>query len=302
MREPLASPYEAVGLHKISLLGTLSQNLHTVTLGQSPYLGGHFSSWPPGWQRSSTLGAQVWKAGRPPEWHGQCRHARGGCGHHLSGPAPLSASQGIKGLLAFVLGSPAPGSLHNKVLPRQIPSPLPSAARGQGTQRPGGGAWHLNPVSGGWVETESGEHLLWSYLGVCIIAEWEGDFVWVLVPPWGSGGLGSQHLAPLPWTGWRWGWTGMRQSLCWQEAGGQAAARLSSTLMLSLDSDGMSSLQPRCLEPCPGQLQCSDLLAQLEGCGGLSPRPGPWGVGGRAGGPRMSMEKPKVTQASQCQR
>lgn len=64
----------------------------------------------------------MWEAGRPPEWHGQERHARGGHGHLLSGLAPLSACQGIKGLLAFVSGSPAPGSLHNKVLPCQIPS------------------------------------------------------------------------------------------------------------------------------------------------------------------------------------
>ena len=48
-------------------------------------------------------------------------------------------------------------------------------------------------------------------------------------------------------------------------------ARLSPTPPLSLDFDGVSSLQPRCLEPCPGRLQppcglwCSDLPAQLWG-------------------------------------
>lgn len=51
----------------------------------------------------------------------------------FSGTAPLSACQGIKGLLAFVSGSPAPGSLYNEVLPQQIPSFLPFAVHGQGT-------------------------------------------------------------------------------------------------------------------------------------------------------------------------
>lgn len=70
----------------------------------------------------------------------------------------------------------------------------------------------------------------------------------------------------------------LRQSLCWQEAGGQAGARFSPAPAQSLDFDAVSSLQPRCLEPCPGQLQppwglrCSDLPAQLRGGrGGLSP-------------------------------
>ena len=73
----------------------------------------------------------------------------------------------------------------------------------------------------------------------------------------------------------RWG---RGQNLCWQKAGGQAVARLSPIPPLSLDFDGVSSLQPRCLEPCPGRLQapwglwCSDLPAQLwGGGGGLSP-------------------------------
>lgn len=48
-------------------------------------------------------------------------------------PAPLSACQGINGLLAFVSGSPAPGSLYSKVQPQQIPSFLPLAVHGQGT-------------------------------------------------------------------------------------------------------------------------------------------------------------------------
>lgn len=98
----------------------------------------------------------MWEAGRPPEWHGQERHARGGRGHLLSGPAPLLACQGIKGLLAFVSGSPAPGSLHNKVLPCQIPSTLPSAAHRQGTGQSGGGAGHLDPVSGARAVAEPG--------------------------------------------------------------------------------------------------------------------------------------------------
>lgn len=147
-----------------------------MSLGRSPYSGDLCPSRPPGWRRSCRLGSPSvgsWQGSRAAR---AVQASRGGCGRLLSGPAPLSACQGIKGLLAFVLGPPAPGSLHNKVLLRQIPSPLPSAARGQGTQQPGGGAWHLDPVSGAWVVAECGEHL-WSYLGACVTAEWEEELV-----------------------------------------------------------------------------------------------------------------------------
>lgn len=130
-------------------------------------------------------------------------------------------SRPARGLKAFVSGSPAPGSLHSKVLPRQIPSPLLSAARGQGTGRPGGGAGHLDPVCGGWVGAEWGERLWWAYLGACIIAACKGDLDWVRVPPWRVGGYGSQHLLVPPL------WTGegtLRQSVL---AGGRWAGRRS---------------------------------------------------------------------------
>lgn len=202
----------------------------------------------------------MWGAGRPPKCHGQCRHARGGCGHLLSSPAPLSACQGIKGLLAFVSGSPSPGSLHNKVLPQQIPSPLLSAAHGQGTRSLGVG------VGQGSLTLYLGPEWQQSDESTCGIT-WEpaseqrgrGN-LFGSRPSWRIGAYGSPRLFGHH----------TRQSLCCQEAGGQAGARWSPTPTLSLDFDGVSSLQPRCLEPCPGQLQppwglwYSDLPAQLR--------------------------------------
>lgn len=72
--------------------------------------------------------------------------------------------------------------------------------RGQGTQRPGGGARHLDPMSGAWVVTERGEHL-WGYLGACTVAEWEGELAWGL-----RGGSGPSLEI--------WGW-GLDHSICW---------------------------------------------------------------------------------------
>lgn len=87
----------------------------------------------------------TWLAKILPPWEPKCGKLAGlpsgtgsaGIQRRLRPPpfrpgAPLSLPGDYKGLLAFVLGPPAPGSLHNKVLLRQIPSPLPSAARGQG--------------------------------------------------------------------------------------------------------------------------------------------------------------------------
>ena len=79
------------------------------------------------------------------------------------------------------------------------------------------------------------------------------------------GGLGDSICWSLRCT-----W-GRGQNLCWQKAGGQAVAHLSPTPPLSLDFDGVSSLQPRCLEPCPGRLSLpGDCGAQtfLPSCGG----------------------------------
>lgn len=139
-------------------------------------------------------GACVWGAGKPPEWHGQHRHARGGCGHLLSSPAPLSACQGIKGLLAFVSGSPAPGSFAS-----QSAAPTDSFC-GALTRQPraGGGAENLDPVSGAWVVAEWGNTCGVGYLGPCIRAQGKGKLVWVHVPPWRIGVCGSLHLLVPP--------------------------------------------------------------------------------------------------------
>lgn len=98
----------------------------------------------------------MWEAGRPPEWHGQRRHARGGCGRLLSGPAPLLACQGIKGLWPLCRAHPPLAVCTTKCCPDRflplccllpIDRALGSLGVGQGT---------LTLYLGAWVIAESG--------------------------------------------------------------------------------------------------------------------------------------------------
>lgn len=146
-----------------------------------------------------------------------------------------------------------------------------------------GGAGHLEPLSLRGLGRSSVERALRGYMGACI-RKWGGRGNWLgcSVPKnWGlwvraSAGSSAMHR----------GGAAEAESVL---AGGRWAgrARSSRTLTLPLDFDGVSSLRPRCLEPCPGQLQspwglqCSDLLSSCGGGGGVQPQV--WAMEGRVG-------------------